>query len=143
MSTARQIDQEYVKTGKVRIEFKNRAALGQESTWAAEAALCAADQGEFWDYHDALYEALYAGNSAVFSKAGLKKLATDLGLKAEPFNACVDSGKYTQRVRDEGQESQNRGVTGTPTFYINETRIVGAQPYEVFKAAIEAELAKP
>lgn len=127
----------------MRIVFKNRAALAQESAWAAEAALCAADQEKFWDYHDALYEALYAGNTAVYTKDGFKSLAATLGLKTETFNACVDSGKYAARVRDEGQESQNRGVTGTPTFFINETKIVGAQPFEVFKAAIEAELAKP
>jgi protein-disulfide isomerase len=137
------IDRDYVQTGKVRIDFKNRAALAQESVWAAESALCAGEQEKYWEYHDALYEALYAGNATVFSKEGFKTLAGSLGLQAQPFNACVDSGKYTKRVQEESQESQNRGVTGTPTFFVNDTKIVGAQSYETFKAAIEAELAKP
>lgn len=143
MSTARQIDEEYVKSGQVKLVFKNRAAIAQESVWAAEAALCASDQGKFWEYHDALYEALYARNTSAYSQEGLRSMATDLGLETEPFDACLESGKYTDRVREESRESQDRGVTGTPTFFINETKIVGAQPFAAFKAAIDAELAKP
>ena len=143
MSTARQIDQEYVKSGKVKLVFKNRAAIAQESVWAAEAALCASDQGKFWEYHDALYEALYARNTSVYTQEGFRSLAADLSLEAEPFDACLESGKYSDRVREESQESQDRGVTGTPTFFVNDTKVVGAQPFAAFKAAIDAELAKP
>ena len=57
MSTARLIDQDYVKTGKVRIVYKNLPGHGQESVDAATAALCAGDQGKFWEFHDQLYEA--------------------------------------------------------------------------------------
>lgn len=65
-----------------------------------------------------------------------------MGLNADTFNACVDSGKYNQRVRDEMTEAQQNGVSGTPTFFINDKAVVGAQPYETFKAAIEEQLRK-
>ncbi len=140
MSVARLIDKEYVATGKVRVVFKNRAVLAQESAWAAEAAFCAEEQGKFWEYHDKLYESLYAGNREAFSKAGLKGLASQLGLAADTFGACLDGGKHSARVREETAESQSRGVTGTPTFFIDDTKIVGAQSFEAFRAAIEAAL---
>ena len=58
MSTARLIDQTYVKTGQVRIVSKNLPVHGQQAVKAAEAALCAGDQGKFWEYHDKLMEGL-------------------------------------------------------------------------------------
>ena len=140
MSTARQIDEAYVKTGKVRVVFRNRAALGQESVWAAEAALCASDQGKFWDYYDKLFDNWAGENEGALAKPNLKRVATDLGLDAKAFNSCLDTDKYLQRVREEGQESQQRGVRYTPTFFVNDVKIEGALPFDRFKEAIEAQL---
>lgn len=140
MSTARLIDQAYVKTGQVRIVSKNLPVHGEQAEKAAEAALCAADQGKFWDYHDKLLENLYVGNRAASAPESLKKLAADLGLNAATFTSCLDGGKYTQRVNDEAAEAHKLGVTGTPAFFINGTKLVGAQPFEAFKTAIENAL---
>ena len=140
MSTARLIDQTYVKTGQVRVVAKNMPVHGAQAVKAAEAALCAADQGKFWDYHDKLMEGLYAGNSAASAVASLKQLATDLGLNTATFTSCLDGAKYTQRVNDEAAEAQKRGVTGTPAFFVNDTMIAGARPFETFKTAIENAL---
>ncbi len=140
MSTARLIDEQYVKTGQVRIVSKNLPVHGREASKAAEAALCASDQGKYWDYHDKLLESLYVGNRVTATPDGLKKVAADLGLDGAPFASCLDQGKYAQRVLDEAAEAQKRGVSGTPTFFINNTPIVGAQPFAVFKAAIDKAL---
>ena len=140
MSTARLIDLNYVKTGQVRIVFRNHAGLGPESIWAAEAALCAGDQGKFWDYHDKLFESWAGENQGAFAKPNLERFATDLGLDAGKFNACLEQDKYAQRVQDETAEGDRRGVKGTPSFFVNDVLIVGAQPYEVFKSTIEAAL---
>ena len=140
MSTARQIDEAYVKTGKVRVVFKNRAVLGQESVWAAEAALCAAEQGQFWPYHDKLFESWAGENEGAFAKANLKRFAADLGLDASAFNSCLDTDKPLQQVREETQESQQRGVRGTPSFFLNDQLIEGALPFEEFRKAMEAQL---
>ncbi len=143
MSTARLIDQTYVKTGQVRIVSKNMPVHGAQAVKAGEAALCAMDQGKFWDYHDKLLENLYIGNRNASTVDGLKQVASSLNMDAAVFAACLDGGKYTQRVNDEAAEGQKAGVSGTPTFLINDTRLVGAQPFEAFKSAIEAALKAP
>ncbi|MCL4467273.1 MAG: DsbA family protein [Chloroflexi bacterium] len=142
MSTARQIDKDYVATGKVRVVIKNRAGLGAESQPAAEAALCAGDQGKYWEFSDKLSEALMAGNRAGFNKDSYKALAGELGLNAAAFGQCVDGGKYARQVKAETDESTRLGITSTPTFLVNGTKIIGAQPYQTFQVAIEAELGK-
>ncbi len=119
--------------------YKNAAYQGQESVWAAAAALCASEQNRFWDYHDMLFEHWAGENQGAFTKAKLKAFGSQLGLGSN-FAACVDSGKYEQQVLDETQQAKAQGITGTPTFFVNNTRIVGAQPFEAFRSAIEAAL---
>jgi protein-disulfide isomerase len=140
VSTARQIDEAYVKTGQVRVVFKNRAVLGPESVWAAEAALCAADQGKFWQYHDKLFENWAGENQGAFSKANLKRFASDLGLDAGAFGSCLDGDKTLTQVKNETQESQARGVHGTPSFFINDELVEGALRFEEFRRVIDSLL---
>jgi protein-disulfide isomerase len=143
VSTARQIDETYVKTGQVRIVAKNMPVHGAPAQKAAEAALCASDQGRFWEYHDSLMESLYAGTPTAYSVDSLKQVAASLGLDTAAFAACLDGNKYSQRVQNEAAEAKKLGVTGTPTFFVNGTKIVGAKPFETFKAAIDRALAAP
>lgn len=133
---------DYVDSGKVKFAFRNYAFLGEESTWSAEAAYCANDQGKFWEFHDYLYQHQGAENSGAFSKKNLKSFAATLGLNTSSFNSCLDSDKYAQKVADDKKAGDAAGTTGTPTTYINGTPIVGAQPYSVFQQAIDQELKK-
>jgi protein-disulfide isomerase len=134
------IDEQYVKTGQVRIVSKNLPVHGAEASEAAEAALCASDQGKYWEYHDALLENLYVGKRVTANADSLKKLAADLGLSQAAFGACLDQNKYAQRVQEEAAEAQKKGITGTPTFFINDSMLVGAQPFATFKTAIDNAL---
>lgn len=136
------LDKEYVNTGKVRFVYRDYAFLGQESTWSAEAARCANEQGKFWQYHDYLFTHQGAENSGAFSKANLKKFAVALGLNASQFNTCLDSDKYATEVSQDFQEGQAAGVNGTPGSFVNGVMINGAVPYATFKTAIDAALAK-
>jgi protein-disulfide isomerase len=104
---------------------------------ASEASECAKDQNKFWEYHDKLFE-----NQRALDVNSLKRYASELGLNIEKFNACLDSGEKAPIVQEDFNEGKNRGVTGTPTFFINDKMLVGAQPFEAFKQLIEAELAK-
>jgi protein-disulfide isomerase len=133
---------DYVNTGKIKFAFRNYAFLGQESTWAAEAAYCANDQGKFWDYHDYLYKHQGQENSGAFSKANLEQFAADLGLNTTQFNSCLDSDKYATQVANDVKDGQTAGVTGTPTSFVDGQSVVGAQPYSAFKTLIDQELAK-
>jgi protein-disulfide isomerase len=116
------------------------AFLGPESEWSAGASECAAEQGAFWAYHDLLYDRLASGNPGAFDRDRLKQFATELGLEAEAFNDCLDSGKYTSLVRTETAMVQSLGVRGTPAFLVNGRPLVGAQPFEAFQQIIEVEI---
>jgi protein-disulfide isomerase len=111
--------------------------LAEESTFAAEGAMCAADQNAFWAYHDVLF-----ANPGTFTKSELKRLAAVAELDVDAFGSCLDNGTYTQAVQDQVTEGRSKGVTSTPTLFINGTKVVGAQPFETLQAMIDEELAK-
>jgi protein-disulfide isomerase len=102
---------------------------------AAEAAVCAADQGKFWPYHDRLFE-----DPSKLGQSELKRDAADLGLDTAKFDACVDSHKFKTTVDADLQAGLEAGVDGTPAFFINGRMISGAQPFDVFKRIIDEEL---
>jgi len=131
---------EYVNTGKVQLQYHYFAFLGPESQWAAEAAEAAAEQGMFWEYHDALYNAQAGENRGAFSRARLKAIAEGLGLDMERFAAAFDSGKYRQVVEAEHREGLELGVVGTPTYFVNGVRVEDWRDYAAFKRLIDHAL---
>lgn len=140
---------QYVNTGKIRFVWKDYAFLGQESTWAAEAARCANDQGKFWAYHDYLYTHQGKENSGAFSKLNLEKFAVALGLNTSQFNTCLNSDTYASAVQKETQAGSAIGVNGTPATFINGLLVadsngnsVGAAPFATLQAVIDPLLKK-
>lgn len=132
------IDKEYIQTGKVRYVFHHYPLpFHQNAQKAAEATECAADQGKFWEMHDRLFV-----DQEKLAVADLKQYATTLNLRTSDFNACLDSGKYQNKVQDDLKLGQSVGVNGTPAFFINGRLVSGAQPFESFKQIIEEELGK-
>lgn len=120
---------------KIRFVYRNFPITSQESFVAAQAALCARDQGAYWPFHDALFSGqLQLGHAAY------KQYAQQLGLDADALIACVDSGKYADKVQQDAHDAAGYGVTGTPTFFINGIPLVGAQPMSEFKRVIDGEL---
>lgn len=139
--TLGQIDTEYIKTGKVKFQFRDYPLsfhpMAEPGSLAAE---CANEQGKFWEYHDKIFE-----NQAALSTENLKQWATDVGLDVQKFNDCFDSGKYKQEVQSDFSAGSAAGTSGTPTFYIcgNDgscTQVVGAQQYAAFKSAIDPKI---
>jgi protein-disulfide isomerase len=104
---------------------------------AAEASLCADEQGQFWPYHDRLF-----ANAERLSDADLKRHAVDVGLDAAKFNACFDSHKFQDEVAEDFAAGNSLGVNGTPAFFVNGRLLSGAQPFEAFKELIDEELAR-
>ena len=139
-STLRVIEDEYVSSGKAQLVFRQFPFLGPESTLAAEASQCAADQGEFWDYHDALFTAQAAENSGVFSKTRLKQIAASVNLEPVAFASCLDSGAHSASVAAEKAEGVDLGVKGTPTFFVNGKRVEDWTDYGAFAALIDSAL---
>lgn len=141
-TTEREIERQYIETGKVRLEFRHFPFLGKESERAAEALECAGEQGKFWPYHDALFAAQAGENRGAFSDKNLRAIADRAGLDGAALAACLNSGRYHDRVQADKLAGEAAGVQGTPTFFINGRMVVGAQPFSVFQAVIEQALAE-
>lgn len=133
---------EYIDTGKASFVYQDFAFLGTESTRAAIAAKCAKDQGKFWEYHDYLFAQQNGENEGTFTDQKLRSYAAALKLNQSSFNSCLQQSKYETSVKAETAAGQALGITGTPTVLVNGTMLVGALPYEQFKAAVEAALSK-
>jgi len=138
--------------GKIRFVYRNYPlSFHQNAMMGAEAALCAGDQSAYFKYHDKLFAEKDQMNNAqgtVLDAATYVKFATDIGLDGPPFQTCLSSEKYKQAVLDDQKfadslptENGEAAVGGTPTFFINGTRLVGAYPIETFKQIIDAQLA--
>lgn len=136
-------EKDYVQTGKAKIEFRMFPIIGRESWDAAQAAEAARDQGKFWQYHDALFNAQGRENSGAFSYDELVALAKQVGLDVPKFEQTLSSNVHLTAIQREVDAAAARGVNSTPTFFIGTKKIVGVQPYSEFKAAIDAALAKP
>ncbi|MCC6643653.1 DsbA family protein [Candidatus Peregrinibacteria bacterium] len=133
----------YIKTGKVKYVYKHFPLnIHPQAPAAALASECALDQNKFWEMHDKLFENQdrWSGNPShgdIF-----KQLAADIGLDQAKFNQCYDQATYKNNVDVDYNEAITNGFRGTPTFYINDQLIVGAQDTKVFTDAIDALLNK-
>lgn len=133
--TVEQVMQQYA--GKVRLTFRHYPLpFHPNAQKAAEASLCAHDQGKFWEYHDVLFK-----NQKALEPAKLKEHAKSVGLDETKFSDCLDKSKYADAVKKDMEAGSEVGVSGTPAFFINGIMISGAQPIEEFKRIIDQELA--
>ena len=135
----------YIKTGKVKILFKDYIILGQDSRNAANAAHCANDQRLFWEYHSMLYNNWAGENTGWADLAHLHEFANTLGLDMDVFSTCMSDLKWNELVNLSSKDGQKLGVSGTPTFFVIDQnndviKIVGAQHYDVFKQIFDSVL---
>jgi protein-disulfide isomerase len=124
---------------QIRIVYRDfpLTSIHPDAQKAAEAGECADEQGRFWEMHDLIYANQVIGLSvdALVSYAGQVD-----GLDTEELRECVESGKYAEEVAADLRDGSTYGVSGTPTFFINGYRLVGAQPLAAFTALIDQEL---
>lgn len=124
--------------GKIKLVYKNFPLSFQaQSEPAGRAALAAGRQGKFWE----MYELIYENQTSLAEDGIFEKLAEKAGLDMKAFEKDMKDPAIAQQVVREQAEGEKIGVQGTPAFYINGTRLVGAQPIEKFKELIDAELA--
>jgi len=129
---------------KLQSEYKGKVAFAYKDTplpmhphaeKAAEAARCAGAQGKYWDYHDELFA------DKKLAVPDLKAEAQKLKLDMTTFNSCLDSGSQAGVVQSQIAESNDLGIQGTPSFFINGRFIGGAATYDQLKDVIDEELA--
>lgn len=132
---------DYFKNGEVNLIFKQLplVSIHPYAQKAAEASLCADEQGKFWEMHDKLFE-----NNNALTIANIKSYASQLNLDTTKFNKCLDDGKYASEVSKESAQAASVGGSGTPFFIIAKDGkggvISGACPWAAFKTAIDATI---
>ncbi len=132
-----QLNEKYIKTGKVKLVFRDfPLSFHENAQKAAEASECADEQGKFWEMHDKLFQ-----NAGALGVTNLKQYAADLKLDTAKFNTCLDTGKFASEVQKDMADGSSYGVSGTPAFFINGVNLVGAQPFSAFDVEIQAALA--
>jgi len=121
---------------KVRFVYRHYPLPGHPNARpAAEAAACAAEQGQFWPYHDRLF-----ADPSKLNQNDLRQSAAAVGLDTAKFDSCISSHKAKATVDADMQAGQEAGVDATPAFFINGRAISGAQPFDLFKRIIDEEL---
>lgn len=129
---------DYIETGKVKMIYRDFPLKAHQYAMpTALAANCAREDGKFWEYHDEIFK-----NQNNLANFNYIQTAKNLGIDESKFKSCFESKKYINKIQQDYKEGLNLGIQGTPTFFINGQKVVGAQPYSVFKTIIEKELNK-
>jgi protein-disulfide isomerase len=147
-----QLEREYIQSGKIKYVFSNLPLddIHPLAFKASQAAECAREQDKFWELHDWMF-----ANQKKLGQVEVAAQAKTLGLDMTKFNQCLAGDKAAALVRANAEEAESLGIDGTPSFVLGlidaknpgdtNIKIVGilsgAQPFSVFKTAIEKALA--
>ena len=130
-----------IREKKATVRFHVLSFLGDESVRAANASFCAADEGQYIDFHKALYRVQSPlENSGFWSNETLVAIGSKIGITSEKFAKCVTDGQKVELVKANYDSMQKYGVQGTPTVFIDgklwERKSSDFNPEE-FRAAVE------
>lgn len=140
--TAPRIEREYVRTGKVRIAYLNFPINSHRNAWPAhEAAMCAAEQDRFWPVADALFRTQSEWKGRSDAPAYFESLTNTLALDHDRLRQCIADGDLRPLIQADFDRAQRIGVGSTPSFFVGDKMLIGAQPFEAFKSALDAALA--
>ena len=133
----------YVAGGKAQIEIRLLGAMSPDSMRAAQAALCARDQGRFLEYQDAVFAAWREQEEdySVFSAEALAQLAAALDLDEAVFTSCLNSQAKKPEIEENMNMAQTDGVSTLPTLLVGNVTIQGRKPLDTYIQAIETVLA--
>ena len=137
------IERDYVRTGKVQIAYMNYpiASIHPNAMPAHEVAMCAAEQDRFWPVSDAIFRTQGDWKNRRDVAAFFDSLTRTLPLDRPRYDRCLRSGEMRPLIEADIDRSTRIGVGSTPSFLVGGRPVIGAQPYEAFKRAIDAALA--
>lgn len=134
---------EFVRTGKVRLAYVNFPLAQHQHAWpAAESAMCAGAQGKFWEMHDALFNTQSRWEALPAPASFFDSLARAQGVDVARWRQCVQSGKMRSWIQADHDRAQTAGAGSTPSFMIGDKLLVGAQPIEELRRAIDSARVK-
>jgi protein-disulfide isomerase len=136
-----------VNTGIVRfrfIDFPLAIQAHRNNRNAHLAAWCAGEQGKFWEMHDIIFQNQDRWNTEATSNPDpvLATLARQVGVNPAQYDTCVRSRKFAGEIQANFDEANRRQVHSTPTFFVGNRQVIGAVPYDKFKAQVDEVLAQ-
>ncbi len=135
-ATVNQLEKDY--GDKLRLVMKqNPLPFHEHAKSAALAAMAAGQQGKYWEMHEKLFS-----NQQALDDASIARYAEQIGLNVAKWNEAMKNPKLEQTIRKDQALAASLGANGTPAFFINGRKIVGAQPIDIFKATIDQEINK-
>ncbi len=124
---------------KVKFVYKFFPLPGHDMAMpAAKATLAAGMQNKFWQ----MYDLIFKNQRNLKDKEVFEKFAQTLKLNMDKFKKDIQNPEYEKRIMADVELGNKLGIDGTPAYYVNGISIVGAQPFEKFKAMIDQSLAK-
>ncbi|GEM_PF-1228239 len=114
---------------KIKYVYRNYPAVSnQYAQLAAEASECAREQDKFWEYHELLF-----ANTYHITPSNIYRFAEEIGLNIAQFSQCLTVEKYRAEVEHDRADGSAANVPYTPTFFINNKRVVGFKTLDKFK----------
>lgn len=136
------LERDYVATGMVRMAFVNYPLPMHQNAWpAAEVAMCSGVQGRFWPMHDALFVAQHAWAERKPAGPALDSIARSVGVDITALDRCVSSHAARALIQADVDRSEKAGVNSTPTVIIGGRLLIGVQPTENYRHALDSALA--
>ena len=138
------IDNEYVKTGKVRMAYLNFpiASIHPNARAAAEAAMCASVQDKFWPMHESLFDTQQRWEGQSDPMPTFDSLAVAAGVEPKAWRDCMSTHATAKLIDADLDRSRGAGVRSTPTFFAGDRQLVGAYPTDSFRVALDSAIAK-
>jgi protein-disulfide isomerase len=146
----KEIRDTYVDSGQLKIVFKPFPIYGKDSGLALYGSYCANNQAKFTQYHDTLFDYMWdnyfgSGNynasvNEIFTKDKLTQLAGNIGMDTDKFAQCIADKDYEPQFNAALNLAADQDVQGTPTIFINDKKIVGPQPFNIYKQLVEINL---
>ncbi len=135
-ATVEQLEKQYGDNLRVVMK-QNPLPMHPNAQGAALAALAAGEQGKYWEMHSKLFS-----NQQALDQGSLDKYAAEVALNVAQWKQALGNPKLEEVIRKDQALAASLGASGTPAFFINGRKLVGAQPIESFKKLIDEELGK-
>ncbi len=149
-SAGQQIRKDYVDTGRAKIVFRPYPVYAEDGAKALAGSYCAQNQGKFVEYHDALFEYMWVNHfrqkdyqkaiDPVLTEPVMRDILKTLGMNFDTYTACLNSEATKKAYEDDIYLAAPDEIQGTPSFIIGGQKIVGPQPYNVFKTLLDIQL---
>ncbi len=127
-----QLQQEFGDRMKFAFRHFPLAKMHPHARKAAMTAEAAGKQGKFWEMHELLFK-----NAAALDTQHLLEYAVQLGLDADAVESEINSDEFAARIQQDVASGVRSGVNGTPTFFVNGTRINGGYAIETLREAMQ------